>query len=82
MGFKLKGINTVLNMFLFIQYYALQMPTPRKVVGFFFHRTVSHPLLSWLMHEPILQVIFPWNFHASKNILLQFNFCYEEKDVE
>ncbi len=48
--------------------------TPRKVIGFFFHKTVSHPSLSWLMHEVVLQVIYPWNPHALKNTLLHFFF--------
>jgi hypothetical protein len=47
------------------------IPTPRKV-GFFSHMTVSHPSFAWLMHESVLQVVFPWNPHALKNTLLSF----------
>lgn len=50
-------------------------PTPRKVIRFFFHKTASHPPLSWLMHKLVLQAISPWNPHALKNTLLSFLLC-------
>ncbi len=48
--------------------YFKDVPTLRKVAEFFFHRTASHLLLSWLMHEPALLTVFPWNPHALKNL--------------
>jgi hypothetical protein len=50
----------------------VDVPTLKKVVEFFSHRTISRFSLSWLMHALVLLSILPWNLHALMNTQLPF----------
>jgi hypothetical protein len=72
-GFQtLKDQFDVHGVLIHIILYHANAPTPRKVVKFCSHKTISHLLFYWLMHEPIVLIVLPWNPHALNTTQLSF----------